>query len=109
MSDEGGELNEDDEIWADDESTAGIDEDAWQRNDPFFDEPEPGASWNDNEGNLHELQTGETGEGYESRGVFGTFDEAVNYITGIFTGADQYFDIYSEVTGYEVFYIGGSD
>lgn len=102
---------DDGDIWGDDYTEGRSEEDDWERNDPFFDEPSS-SIWEDSEGATHELHYGEPEiEDAEYRQGFDSFDEARDYINEILTGADQYFDIYYDADdgSYEVYYMGGSE
>lgn len=101
-----------DDIWADDDSEGEPEEGHWENNDPFFSEEPSQSFWIDQEENMHELQYGDpTNEDAEYRQGFDSFEEAKSYINEILTGADQYFDIFYEEESetYEVYYMGGSE
>lgn len=102
---------ENDDIWADDESEAESEESGWMPDDPAFDYGGT-FQWEDSQGAYHEVHYEPIEEGdAERRAGFDTFDEARDYINEILTGADQYFDVYwDEDEGvYAVWYMGGSE
>lgn len=98
-----------DNIWADEDIEASKEEDDWTNDDQFFAGSDDPFTWEDNEGNLHEIQTGEVFDEMELRQTFETAEEAADYIEEILTSADQYFEIYEDEEGYHVYYMGGSE